>query len=266
MEDQIDILKEISIEIFLIRKNRFLMSAPQDHIEKIQKLDLFKRVEQCLQNLSNTKDKEQCKINYDFFIQCSRSWESYCLDQNLKPRFVFQEESYIIHMIIYQTIHWLDAAKLEWQLLEIDDNQVIQKIQENMIKNIKVISKLVKLQINQEILRQFFQEIQIVKYKNKQMIVEWGFTSLSSNKIYIGDALNWIGYEKYIESLFVDCFSYWIIENKSPLIIISEYYKPKLKNGFVTELADIYLQNVYKIMIRYSSPFRMCMFEFPRRF
>ena len=73
------------------------------------------------------------------------------------------------------------------------------------------------------------------------MIVEWGFTSLSSNKIYIGDALNWIGYEKYIESLFVDCFSYWIIENKSPLIIISEYYKPKLKNGFVTELADIYL-------------------------
>ena len=73
------------------------------------------------------------------------------------------------------------------------------------------------------------------------MAVEWGFTSLTSNVLYVGHALDWIGYEKYIESLFVDCFSYWIIENKNPLIILSEFYKTKLKNGFMSELADIYL-------------------------
>lgn len=53
----------------------------------------------------------------------------------------------------------------------------------------------------------------------------WGFTSLTSNKIYLNENY---GFEylqdHYLEALLVDGFCYWLIKNKNPLIIISEYY------------------------------------------
>lgn len=53
----------------------------------------------------------------------------------------------------------------------------------------------------------------------------WGFTSLTSNKIYLNDNCGFEYLEDYyLEALLVDGFCYWLIKDKNPLIIVSEYY------------------------------------------
>lgn len=107
-----------------------------------------------------------------------------------------------------------------------------------------------------------------IKFKNKGILEDiWGFTSLTSNKIYLNDNDGLENLEKnYIEAMLVDGFCYWIIINKDPLIIISEYYQSKLKNGYISEFVDVYLQKAYGKKIYTPSPFRMCLYEYPIKF
>ncbi|KAM3142785.1 hypothetical protein pb186bvf_005169 [Paramecium bursaria] len=134
-----------------------------------------------------------------------------------------------------------------------------------MLKNIKIISKLVKQKIEYHHIQQFFQETKLIKFKNIGIDYDiWGFTSLTSNKIYFNENYGLEFQEvNYLEALLVDGFCYWIIQNKDPLIIVSEYYQSKLKNGYISEFVDVYLQTAYGKYIYTPNPLGMCQYFQP---